>query len=221
VDRFGHAVTPLQSGEIDQGQFDRVLEVLAVDGSAMLVGRDVWRGVGLYDERLGLDDVDMCWRARVAGWRVVMTPGARIEHGPAHGDTDDEVVTSAHAEEDRIALAATLKNYGALTLLWVIPVGLVLTLIRLLFLALARRFEEAYELVGALGWNVGHLGTTLRRRRLVQKARKVPDRRLRHFTASAGLHIPRWFHTAERILEEQRELGEADEGAAPSARSAR
>src|SRR4051812_32260628 len=28
TDRFGHPYTPLQDGEIDQGQFDRVLEVL-------------------------------------------------------------------------------------------------------------------------------------------------------------------------------------------------
>ena len=29
---------------------------------------------------------------------------------------------------------------------------------------------------------------------------------------SAGLRIPRWFQTAERILEEQREIEEGDEG---------
>lgn len=170
VDPFGHAVTPLQSGEIDQGQFDRVLEVLAVDGSAMLIGRDVWGAVGLYDERLGLDDVDLCWRARVAGWRVVMTPRARIEHGPAHRDTDAELTHSAHAEEDRVALAAVLKNYGLFTLLWVAALGILLTLVRLLFLSLARRFEEAYELLAAIGWNLAHLGGTARRRRATQRA---------------------------------------------------
>ena len=95
-----------------------------------------------------------------------------------------------------------------MTLLWVIPLGTLLTLVRLLFLALGRRFEEAYELLTAIGWNLAHLGSTLRRRRAAQRARTVRDHALRHFTASAGLHIPRWFQTAERILEEQRELGE-------------
>jgi len=51
VDRFGHAISPLQPGEIDQGQFDRILDVLAVDGCAMLVDRAVWQRIGLYDER--------------------------------------------------------------------------------------------------------------------------------------------------------------------------
>ncbi len=65
----------------------------------------------------------------------------------------------------------------------------------------------------ALGWNVAHLPGTWSRRRRVQKARRVRDRALRRFTESAGLRLPRWFQTAERILEEQRGIDE--EGAAP------
>jgi len=214
VDRFGHAMSPLQPGEIDQGQFDRVLEVLAVDGCAMLVAKDVWQQVGLYDDQLDGDAVDLCWRARLAGWEVLMTPRARVQHGPAHGDTDDVPTHSARAEEDRVAITRVLKNYSWVSLLWVIPIGLLLTIVRLLFLSLGRRFEEAYELLASMGSNIAHLGATWRRRRAVQRARTVPDHALRHFTASAGLHIPRWFQTAERILEEQRELG-ADEADRP------
>ena len=109
-----------------------------------------------------------------------------------------------------MALARVLKNYSAVTLLWVLPLGFLLTVVRLLFLTLGRRFEEAYELLAAAGWNVTHLGGTVRRRRVAQRARTVRDHALRHFTACAGLHIPRWFQTAERILEEQRELGEGE-----------
>src|SRR5262249_39039578 len=64
ADRFGHPYSPLQEEEIDQGQFDRVLEVLSVDSCAMLVARDVWKTTGLFDERLGDEDgdLDLCWR---------------------------------------------------------------------------------------------------------------------------------------------------------------
>ena len=47
ADRFGHPYSPLQPGEIDQGQFDRVLEVLFVSSCAMLVSRDAWQRAGL------------------------------------------------------------------------------------------------------------------------------------------------------------------------------
>ncbi|HTG46375.1 MAG TPA: glycosyltransferase [Actinomycetota bacterium] len=217
ADRFGHPYSPLQPGEIDQGQFDRVLDVLSVDPCAMLVARDVWRDGGLFDERLGEDGaLDVCWRARVAGWRVLMTPLARVRHR-ATGEHDERPTErSRRYEEDRAALATVLKNDAFLTLLWVVPLGLALTLFRLVYLTLSRRFEEAYDLLAAVGWNLAHLSGTLSRRRRVQRHRRVRDHVLRRFTESAGLRLPRWFQTAERILEEQREWGEeeADEPAA-------
>src|SRR3954463_13723898 len=213
VDRFGHAISPLQPGEIDQGQFDRILDVLAVDGCAMLLDRAVWQQIGLYDERLGADDVDLCWRARVAGWPVLMTPRARGQHGPAHDDVDrDDDTRSPRYFQDRNALASVLKNYSVASLLWVLPLGTVLTIVRLLYLCLGRRFEEAYELLAAIGWNVTHAGGTLRRRRETQRARSVRDHALSRFTASAGAHPPRGVQTAGRIVEQQREWGEEDAG---------
>jgi GT2 family glycosyltransferase len=82
ADRFGHPYTPLQPGEIDQGQFDRVLEVLCVSSCAMLISREAWTRVGLFDERLDArhDDLDLCWRVRLAGFKVLMTPLARARH---------------------------------------------------------------------------------------------------------------------------------------------
>ncbi|HSL12264.1 MAG TPA: glycosyltransferase family 2 protein [Actinomycetota bacterium] len=207
ADRFGHPFSSLQADELDQGQFDRVLEVLTVDGCAMLVSREVWQGIGLFDERLGDGaDLDVCWRARVAGWRVVMTPLARVRHrGPAVG-------AARRYDEDRIALATIVKNYSWWSLAKVLAVALPLTLVRLLYLTLSRRFEEATDVARAWGWNVAHLPGTLRRRRGVQKTRTVRDRALRRYTESAGLRLPRWFQTAERIFEEQRGFGDDEDG---------
>src|SRR5436190_3503790 len=126
ADRFGHPYSPLQDEEIDQGQFDRVLEVLSVDPCAMLVAREVWQTSGLFDERLGDDDgdLDLCWRARIAGWNVLMTPLARVRHA-AVAERDDRpgVERSRRYEEDRAALASVLKNDALLTLAWVVPLG--------------------------------------------------------------------------------------------------
>jgi GT2 family glycosyltransferase len=222
ADRFGHPYSPLQPDELDQGQFDRVLEVLTVDSCAMLVARDVWQTLGLFDERLGDDgDLDLCWRARVAGWRVLMTPRARVRQrsAPEH-DTSSGDVRSRRYEEDRAALATILKNYGFWSLVRVLPIALLLTALRLVFLTLSRRFEEGLEVLHAWWWNIAHLGGTLDRRRQVQRARRVRDRNLRQFTESAGLRVPRWFQTAERILEEQREIDELDDET-PAARRLR
>ncbi len=215
ADRFGHPYSPLQPGEIDQGQFDRVLEVLAVSSAAMLISRAAWHRIGVFDERVAGPhaELDLCWRARIAGFRVLMTPLARVRHRAA--DPVDASSAERHSpryEEDRAALAAVLKNYSLLNVIWVVPLSLGLALVRLLYLVLARRFEEAYDLLAAWGWNVTHLRGTLSLRRSAQKARRVKDRKLKRFMESAGLRLPRWFQTAERILEEQREIEQGDEG---------
>jgi GT2 family glycosyltransferase len=214
ADRFGHPFSSLQADELDQGQFDRVLEVLSVDGCAMLVAREVWQELGTFDERLGDDDadLDLCWRARIAGWRVLMTPLARVRHrAVAEHEHPSDGGRSRRYEEDRAAIAATLKNYSRWSLLKVVPLALVLTAVRLLYLTLSRRFEEGWDHLRAWGWNVAHLPGTLSRRRRIQRHRRVGDRSLHRFTESAGLRLPRWFQTAERILEEQRELDTEDE----------
>jgi GT2 family glycosyltransferase len=214
ADRFGHPFSALQPGEIDQGQFDRVLEVMCVSSSAMLITREAWQRIGLFDERLGDDhgDLDLCWRARIAGFRVLMTPLARARRPIGGARPASGIGRSARHVEDRAALAVVLKNYGLLSLVWILPLGLALAIVRLLLLTLSRRFEEAVDVVAAIGWNVVHAPGTFRRRWRVQRARRVRDGALHRFMTSAGLRLPRWFQTAERILEEQHELDLEDEG---------
>src|SRR5918994_3749636 len=213
ADRFGHPYSPLQPDEIDQGQFDRVLEVLCVSASAMLIARDAWQRTGMYDERLDPSEsnLDLCWRARLAGFRVLMTPLARVRVADRAAARAGER-RGRRYEEDRAAAAAMLKNYSLLSLLWILPLAIALSIVRFVFLLLGRRFEEAFELAAAWGWNVANLPGTLARRRRAQKERRVSDRSLRRFMESAGLRLPRWFATAERILEEQRAIDEEDEG---------
>src|ERR671923_141659 len=93
-----------------------------------------------------------------------------------------------------------------------VEAAMALGVLRFAFLALGRRFDEAYDLAAAWGWNASHLPGTFSRRRRAQKSRRVSDRSLHRFMASAGLRLPRWFATAERILEEQRAIDEAVEG---------
>src|SRR5207249_9428695 len=68
TDRFGYPYSPLEDGEIDQGQYDRIREVLYVSSCAMLVSHAVLDRIGALDDRLSpaSEDLDFCWRARVA-----------------------------------------------------------------------------------------------------------------------------------------------------------
>ncbi|MEW6060103.1 MAG: glycosyltransferase family 2 protein [Actinomycetota bacterium] len=208
TDRFGHPYTPLQDGEMDQGQYDRVLEVLYVSSCAMLVSREAWQRTGALDERLAgrHDDLDFCWRARLAGFRVLMTPLAQARHRGASARGERAELHRRRSPQyyaERAALASMLKNYGVLSLTWLIPLHFVSGVVRLAYLTVSRRFEDAYELLSAWTWNLVHLPSTFRRRIRAQSVRAVRDRSVRRFMESAFFRVPRWFQRAERILEEQ------------------
>jgi GT2 family glycosyltransferase len=206
TDRFGHPYTPLQDGERDQGQYDRVLEVLFVSSSAMLVSREAWQRTGPFDERYGghHDDLDFCWRARLAGFRVLMTPLAVARHREASGRGErpqEHRRRSSRYYAERAGLASMLKDYGLLTLIWLLPVYASLGIARLAFLAVSRRFEDAFDLLSGWGWNLLHLPGTIKRRVRAQSVRSVRDGVVRRFMAST-FRLPRWFERAEEFLDE-------------------
>lgn len=53
-----------------------------VAGACFCMRREAIEEVGLFDDRytFGFEDVDWCWRAKRAGWRIAFVPRARIIH---------------------------------------------------------------------------------------------------------------------------------------------
>ena len=68
--------------ERDRGQFDRVEEVFAWCGAAVLLSRRYLEAVGLFDDRFFLyyEDFDLSWRGRAQGWRYVYVPESVVYH---------------------------------------------------------------------------------------------------------------------------------------------
>ena len=189
----------------------------------MLISREAWQRVGLFDERLDSrhEDLDFCWRARLAGFHVLMTPLARARHRDASAAGERPAERHRRTEryyEERAAIVAMLKNYGLPSLLWVLPLAILLGVVRLVYLVLTRRFEGALDLLAAWGWNIVHLpGDDLPSGAGAIRA-QGPDRQFRRFMESAGVRLPRWFTAAGQIFEEQREIEEQDEDASAGRR---
>jgi len=69
-------------GQVDAGQCDTPSDVGFVSGCCMLVTRDCFREVGLFDERYFAyyEDVEWCLRAREKGQRLRYAPAAVLVH---------------------------------------------------------------------------------------------------------------------------------------------
>lgn len=86
--------------EVDKGQYDKVEETDFVSGCAMLIKREVFEKIGLFDPRyfLYLEDTDFCLRARKAGFKIFYVPQAKVWHYNASssavgGDLHDYFIT--------------------------------------------------------------------------------------------------------------------------------
>jgi len=70
-------------------EVNRKLEVNAVTGGCLLIRRKVWEELGGWDDHFGrgvFEDVDLCWRAREKGYKVIYNPEVRLYHHE-HGST--------------------------------------------------------------------------------------------------------------------------------------
>ena len=87
VDNVGLALYPdgtvrgASRGE-PAGRYTEPFEVFCPSGCACLCRREVFDEVGLLDEdfHLMLEDADLGWRARLAGWRCYCVPSAVVRH---------------------------------------------------------------------------------------------------------------------------------------------
>lgn len=88
IDKCGHLIFPdgqnrgRGTGQLDQGQFDRVEEALWPDGCAALYRRAMLENIGGFDEEFFAyaDDAELGLRGRIAGWRCLYTPAAVVRH---------------------------------------------------------------------------------------------------------------------------------------------
>lgn len=72
----------LSTTEVDMGQYDDCREVFWVSGAAFCVRREVYQSLGgLCGEFFAhMEEIDLCWRMQLAGWKVVVEPRSAVYH---------------------------------------------------------------------------------------------------------------------------------------------
>lgn len=68
--------------EKDEGQYDMPEEVLWVTGAALMTRRELFFGLGGFagDFFAHMEEIDLCWRARLEGWKVNIIPRSTVYH---------------------------------------------------------------------------------------------------------------------------------------------
>ncbi|MBI3242596.1 MAG: glycosyltransferase family 2 protein [Chloroflexi bacterium] len=152
--------------------FDKSEAVNAVSGAAFAIRRETFAALGGFDEDffLYMEDTDLSWRARLAGWRNWYTPDSVIRHSYTLKITPLKVFF-----QERNRYLMLLKNLRWPTLFALLPALLLAEVITWGFVLLADRRNIKNKLLAYqwLGANWQHI---LRKRQTTQKLRKVSDR---------------------------------------------
>jgi GT2 family glycosyltransferase len=74
--------TNLGIGDIDNGQFDKTLDLDALIGVCLLIRASLFKEVGYLDKKffLLLEETDFCIRARINNFKVIFHPKSKVYH---------------------------------------------------------------------------------------------------------------------------------------------
>lgn len=68
--------------EKDRGQYDTPMKVMWASGAALLVRSALYEEVGGLDKEFfaHMEEIDLCWRIRLAGFSIAVVPAASVRH---------------------------------------------------------------------------------------------------------------------------------------------
>ncbi|MCB1270224.1 MAG: glycosyltransferase family 2 protein [Microthrixaceae bacterium] len=156
VDRFGAARELVDEGELDQSQHDISREVFAVSDACVLVRADLYGTIGGFSEAIPYfgEDVDLCWKAHLAGATVQYCHRAVAYHRGDFASRRD--VEGRDRLELRHQARMALAGHDGRAMWRVVPAALGASLVELLVSLVLGRGRVALDIVATYLWVLSH-----------------------------------------------------------------
>ena len=145
----------------------------------MLVRRKVFEEIGGFDSRYFLlgEDIDLSWRAQLAGYRVIVNPLAVIYHKSMGtiGRRNYRERCELRFLSERNTLRTLLKNYSYPTLFEVLPRYFAILLFEIALFLILGKARLALADIKAVIWNVTNSRETWYLHVKIQQIRATKD----------------------------------------------
>ena len=193
----GSRWTGLEDREYDQGQHNDVASVLAVSTAGMLIKRSLFEELGGFDPSLELfrDDIDLGWRAHIAGHSVICVGEAILYHAEASSserrsiDVKDAILHRPLLLDRRNAAFVLLANSSWWILPWVAVQLLVTSLGRSFIYLLAKLPGYAADEIAAIGLLIFKPADLIKSRRYRKRNRVLTPRVIKPFIPPRGAQV--------------------------------
>ena len=157
----------------------KIKQIASASGAALFIPKKLIKKLGGFDEVIYPyhEDLDLCWRARIAGAEIKLIPSAKMWHKYEYGRNKNKIY---FAERNRILFM--LKNYQLSTIGLLLPSFMLNELLVILFSIKNKWFLKKIKSYGSI---VLALGYILNARRRIETIRTVDDSKLKtYFTCS-------------------------------------
>lgn len=160
----------------DSTQYNMETEIFSAKGACMMIRKEIIEKIGLFDDDYFayFEESDFCWRVWILGYKIIFYPKTSIQHKVGF-TTKREDVTYLNYLYYRNRISSIIKNFEIINLIFIFPIHLLISLgIGFVFL-IRGRIESFLLVMRAIKWNFVNLNLTLKKRKEVQKTRKVSD----------------------------------------------
>ena len=167
---------------------EQVSEVLFVSGCALLIKARVIKNIGFFDKEYFMfaEDLDLCWRAQLAGYRVMVNKTSKIYHASGGSISGGVAKTGRYSTDvrriflrERNTLRTLIKNYDSVHLCETLPLDIALLFFESIFWLILLRPRTTVGILKAIYWNIKNFPDSFQQRIYVQSLRKSSDSSIR------------------------------------------
>jgi GT2 family glycosyltransferase len=182
VNHAGGRLVPIGGGmDLDFGKRDDPTKhdqafVGCVSGASMIMPRSLFLKIGGFDADFFayFEDVDLCWRAWLAGYRILLIPSSRVYH-KLGATTGPFLKAERLFLGERNRLQSMLKNLEFRNAVTGILVSALYNIVRIPGFLRSRKPGIALAILRGDLWTVGHLPGIVAKRREIQRHRVIDD----------------------------------------------
>lgn len=209
LDKYGY---PFCRGRIftecekDEGQYDNSVPIFWASGVCLFTKRKVLEEIGAFDPYIFMyyEEEDLCWRAHLRKYKVMVVPRAKIYH--LGEKTAKKYPFKKYYYFHRNHNVLLLKNYAWSSLAEVLPVKFVLDGVMVLYFLIKGQGKRAVCVVAANLMLPLQLRKILQLRKKTQRLRKRDEkeiRRLLYQKSIAFSYFIRGKKTFTKLLEDR------------------
>lgn len=135
--------------EKDNGQYDNAVEIFWASGCCMMVRGPLFKGFGGFDSDFfaHLEEIDLCWRFKRAGYKIVFNPKSTVFH--LGGGTLGYHSPYKTYLNFRNSYYTLLKNEGVIKLAFLLPLRLVMDTLAAFNFLMQAKWLHAQAVIGA------------------------------------------------------------------------